>query len=160
LPEGGGTVPSPGYELYCEEIPETKIGRLPLPLMWLITCGPAPCRRYRVAGSALPLSLRGRAKDHRRPLVGPAVLWSQAAAAGLSFKPGRGPWRGLIPRERPSAARSTPENRPTRASSRNSILSTPSARLASLYRERTSSRPIGTNSRWRWARRRRACWQA
>ena len=48
------------------------------------------------------------------------------------FKGESRPWPGLIPREpgSPSAARSTPENRPTRASSRNSILSTPSGRRA------------------------------
>ena len=45
--------------------------------------GPHPCRRDRVARSALPLPLRGRAKDHGRPLVGPALFWPQAAAAGL-----------------------------------------------------------------------------
>ena len=42
--------------------------------------GPHPCRRHRVARSTLPLPLPGRAKDHRRPLVGPAVFWPQAAA--------------------------------------------------------------------------------
>jgi hypothetical protein len=42
--------------------------------------GPHPCRRDRVARSALPLPLPGRAKDHRRPLVGPAFLRPQAAA--------------------------------------------------------------------------------
>ena len=45
--------------------------------------GPHPCRRYRMARSALPFPLRGRTRDHRRPLVGPAVLRPQAAAAGL-----------------------------------------------------------------------------
>src|SRR6202011_5633582 len=90
--------------------------------------GPHPCRWDRVARSALPLPFRGRAKDHRRPLVGPAVFWPQAAAAGLYFNCENRPWPGLIPHEPgpPPAARSTPENRPTRASRRNSILSTPS----------------------------------
>jgi hypothetical protein len=61
--------------------------------------GPHPCRRYRVARSALPLPLRGRAGDHWRPLVGPAVLRPQAAAAGLLLKRESGPWPGLITRE-------------------------------------------------------------
>ena len=67
-----------------------------------------------------------------RPLVGPAVFWPQAAAAGLYFNRENRPWPGLIPREpgSPSAARSTPANRPTRGSSRNSILSTHSGRRA------------------------------
>jgi Protein of unknown function (DUF2924) len=94
--------------------------------------GLRPCRWDRVARSALPLPLRGRAGDHRRPLVGPAVLRSPAAAAGLSFNSGGKPWRGLITREpgSPSAARSTPGSRPRRVSKRSSILSTPSAGLA------------------------------
>ena len=94
--------------------------------------GPHPCRRDRVARPALPLPLCGRAKDHGRSLVRPAVFWPQAAAAGLYFNCESRPWPGLIPREpgSPSAARSTPENRPTRASSRISILSTLSERLA------------------------------
>src|SRR4030088_1552576 len=54
--------------------------------------GPHPCRWDRVARSALPLPFRGRAKDHRRPLVGPAVLRPQAAAR-LSLKGGGGRWR-------------------------------------------------------------------
>src|SRR5712671_97020 len=37
-----------------------------------------------------------RAKNHRRPLVGPAVLRPQAAAAGLLLKRESGPWPGLI----------------------------------------------------------------
>ena len=61
--------------------------------------GPRPCRWDRVARSALPLPFRGRAKDHGRPLVGPAVLRPQAAAAGLYLKRESGPWRGLITRE-------------------------------------------------------------
>ncbi len=61
--------------------------------------GPRPCRRHRVARSALPLPLRGRAKDHRRPLVRPAVLRPRAAAAGLYFNCETSPWPGLIPRE-------------------------------------------------------------
>ncbi len=79
----------------------------------------------------LPLPFRGRAKDHGCPLVGPAVFWPQAAA-GFSLKGGGGRWRRLILHEPdpPYAARSTPENRPTRASSRNSILSTHSGKLA------------------------------
>jgi len=32
--------------------------------------GPHPCRRYRVAQSALPLPFRGRAGDHWLPLIG------------------------------------------------------------------------------------------
>ena len=86
----------------------------------------------RVARPALPFPLPGRAKDHGRPLVRPAVLWPQAAAAGLYFNRENRPWPGLIPREpgSPSAARSTPANRPTRGSSRNSILSMPSGRRA------------------------------
>src|ERR1700738_1652621 len=80
--------------------------------------GPHPCRWDRVARSALPLPFRGRAKDHGCPLVGPAVLRPQAAAE-FSLKGGGGRWRRLISHEPgpPSAARSTPENRPTRASS-------------------------------------------
>ena len=58
--------------------------------------GPHPCRWGRVARSALPLPLPGRAGDHWRPLVGPAVLRPQAAAAGLLLKRESGPWRGLI----------------------------------------------------------------
>src|SRR5580700_1531195 len=46
--------------------------------------GPHPCRRHRVARSALPLPLCGRAKDHGRSLVRPAVLRPRAAA-GLYF---------------------------------------------------------------------------
>ena len=78
------------------------------------------------------LPLPGRAKDHGRSLVRPAILWPQAAAAGLYFNRENRPWPGLIPREpgSPSAARSTPENRPTRGSSRNSILSMLSGRRA------------------------------
>ena len=72
--------------------------------------GPHPCRWDRVARSALQLPFRGRAKDHGCPLVGPAVLRPQAAA-GFSLKGG-------------------PENRPTRASSKNSILSMLSGRHA------------------------------
>src|SRR6202030_4676482 len=73
--------------------------------------GPHPCRRYRMARSALPFPLRGRTGDHRRPLVGPAVLRPQAAAAGLYLKRESGRWRGLITSEPgpPSAARSIPE---------------------------------------------------
>ena len=59
--------------------------------------GPHPCRRHRVARSALPLPLRGRAKDHGRSLVKPAVFWPQAAAAGLYFNRENRPWSGLIP---------------------------------------------------------------
>jgi hypothetical protein len=72
-----------------------------------------------VARPALQLPFRGRAKDHGCPLVGPAVLRPQAAA-GFSLKGGGGRWRRLISPEPgpPSAARSTPENRPTRALSR------------------------------------------
>jgi Protein of unknown function (DUF2924) len=93
---------------------------------------PHPCRRDRVARPALPFPLPGRAKDHGRSLVRPAILWPQAAAAGLYFNRENRPWPGLIPREpgSPSAARSTPANRPTRGSSRNSILSTLSGRRA------------------------------
>jgi hypothetical protein len=47
---------------------------------------------------ALPLPHYSRAKDHRRPLVGPAVLRPQAAAAELLLKRESGPWPGLIPR--------------------------------------------------------------
>jgi hypothetical protein len=99
---------------------------------WGHPYGPHPCRRDRVARSTLPLPLPGRAKDHRRPLVGPAVLWPQAAAAGPYLNRENRPWRGPIMREPGSlsAARSTPANRPTRASIRNSILSTPSGRRA------------------------------
>jgi hypothetical protein len=61
--------------------------------------GPHPCRRDRVARSALPLPLRGRAKDHWRPLVRPAVFWPQAAAARLLLKRKSGPWPGLITRK-------------------------------------------------------------
>src|SRR5580700_8870364 len=39
------------------------------------------------------------ARDHGRPLVGPAVFWPQAAAAGLYLKRESGPWPGLITRE-------------------------------------------------------------
>jgi hypothetical protein len=81
-----------------------------------------------VARPALPFPLPGRAKDHGRSLVRPAVLRPQAAA-GFSLKGGGGRWRRLIAHERPPfAARSTPANRPTRASSRNSILSPDAAR--------------------------------
>ncbi len=45
--------------------------------------GPHPCRWRRVARPAVPLPHYSRAKDHGRPLVGPAVFWPQAAAAGL-----------------------------------------------------------------------------
>src|SRR5580700_4979947 len=94
--------------------------------------GPHPCRWRRVARPAVPLPHYSRAKDHGRPLVGPAVFWPQAAAAGLYFNRENRPWPGLIPREpgSPSAARSTPANRPTRGSSRNSILSMPSGKRA------------------------------
>jgi hypothetical protein len=66
-----------------------------------VTHGPHPCRRDRVVRSALPFPLRGRAGDHRRPLVGPppAVLRPQAAAAGLYFNRENRPWPGLIPPE-------------------------------------------------------------
>ena len=53
----------------------------------------------RMARSALPFPLRGRTGDHRRPLVGPAVLRPQAAAAGLYLKRESGRWRGLITSE-------------------------------------------------------------
>ena len=43
--------------------------------------------------------LRGRTGDHRRPLVGAAVLRPQAAAAGLYLKRESGRWRGLITSE-------------------------------------------------------------
>jgi hypothetical protein len=87
--------------------------------------GPHRCRRHRVARPALPFPLPGRAKDHGRSLVGPAILWPQAAAAGLYFNRENRPWPGLITPGpgSTSAARSTPANRPTRGSSRNSILS-------------------------------------
>ena len=93
---------------------------------------PHPCRRDRVARPALPFPLLGRAKDHGRSLVRPAIFRPQAAAAGLYFNRENRPWPGLIPREpgSPSAARSTPANRPTRGSSRNSILSMLSGRRA------------------------------
>src|SRR6202047_3877618 len=47
--------------------------------------GPHPCRWDRVARSALPLPFRGRAKDHGRSQVTPAVFWPQATGAGLYF---------------------------------------------------------------------------
>jgi hypothetical protein len=111
--------------------------------------GSRPCRWPRVARSALLLAYFGRAGDHRRPLVGSAVLRSQAATAALSLKRGRGPWRGLIRRDLqpPSAVRSTPENRPTMASSRSSIPSTLSARLARPSARTCSARQFFTN-RW------------
>src|SRR3984893_2118864 len=55
--------------------------------------GPHPCRRHRVARSALPLPLRGRAGDHWRPLVRPAVLRPQ----------GSGRWTLPQPREQAMA---------------------------------------------------------
>src|SRR3977135_817956 len=68
------------------------------------------------AVSATP-PLHDRTKDHWRPLVGPAVLRPQGAAAGLLLKRESGPSPGLITRAplSPSAARSISENRPTRA---------------------------------------------
>jgi hypothetical protein len=50
--------------------------------------GPHPCRRCRVARSALPLPFRGRAKDHGCPLVGPAV--SSASGGSWILTQGRG----------------------------------------------------------------------
>jgi hypothetical protein len=92
---------------------------------------PHPCRRDRVARSALPRPLRGRAKDHGRSLVGPAVFWPRAAADSLYIRRESEPWLGLIKPGpgSPSAARSTPENR-RGPRIRSSILSTPSGRLA------------------------------
>src|ERR1700693_1518022 len=60
--------------------------------------GPHPCRWRRVARPAVPLPHYSRAKDYGRPLVGPAVFWPQAAAAGLLLKRERGPWPGLVTR--------------------------------------------------------------
>jgi len=66
---------------------------------------------------------------------GPPTRSWRWAAAGLYFNRENRPWPGLIPREpgSPSAARSTLASRPTRGSSRNSILSTPSGRRARAY---------------------------
>jgi hypothetical protein len=63
---------------------------------------------------------------------GPRFFGLRQRLAGLYFNRENRPWPGLITREPgpPSAARSTPANRPTRGSSRNSILSTPGGRRA------------------------------
>ena len=45
--------------------------------------GPRPCRRRRMARSTLPFPLGGRARDHRRALVRPALLRPQTKAASV-----------------------------------------------------------------------------
>jgi transposase len=55
-------------------------------------------RRQKNDGNDAEAPHYSRAKDHRRPLVGPAVLRPQAAAAELLLKRESGPWPGLIPR--------------------------------------------------------------
>jgi hypothetical protein len=79
------------------------------------------------ARHALPLTLGGRAQDHRDPLVGAAVLW--ADSIGKTERT----WKTLS--RRSDAAPFIPASRPKRGWSRTSIPSTPSARRARRSRQ-------------------------